>query len=42
MIGGALYWRQSVMQIDADDDYLDRLTDAILALVAADSRSPKR
>ncbi|MCV7334559.1 TetR/AcrR family transcriptional regulator [Mycobacterium senegalense] len=42
MIGGALYWRQSVMQIDADDDYLDRLTDAILALVAADSRSAKR
>jgi AcrR family transcriptional regulator len=36
MVGGALYWRQSVMQIDADDDYLDRLTDAIVALVAAD------
>ncbi|QZH68963.1 TetR/AcrR family transcriptional regulator [Mycolicibacterium farcinogenes] len=42
MIGGALYWRQSVMQIDADDDYLDRLSDAIVALVAADSRSAKR
>ncbi|TPW95044.1 TetR/AcrR family transcriptional regulator [Mycolicibacterium fortuitum] len=41
-IGGALYWRQSVMQIDADDDYLDRLTDAILTLVAADPRSAKR
>ncbi|WP_441957556.1 TetR/AcrR family transcriptional regulator [Mycolicibacterium houstonense] len=40
VIGGALYWRQSVMQIDADDNYLDRLTDAILTLVAADS--PKR
>ncbi|WP_066899001.1 TetR/AcrR family transcriptional regulator [Mycolicibacterium houstonense] len=40
VIGGALYWRQSVMQIDADDDYLDRLTDAIITLVAADS--PKR
>ncbi|MCG7609749.1 TetR family transcriptional regulator [Mycolicibacterium sp. (ex Dasyatis americana)] len=38
MIGGALYWRQSVMQLDADDKYLDRLTDAILTLVAADSR----
>lgn len=32
VLGGALYWRQSVMQIDADDAYLDRLTDAILAL----------
>ncbi|CRZ18406.1 TetR/AcrR family transcriptional regulator [Mycolicibacterium neworleansense] len=42
MIGGALYWRQSVMQIDADDNYLDRLTDAILTLVAADSRSARR
>ncbi|OBJ98602.1 TetR family transcriptional regulator [Mycolicibacterium fortuitum] len=41
-IGGALYWRQSVMQIDADDDYLDRLTDAILTLVAADPWSAKR
>ncbi|OBI61404.1 TetR family transcriptional regulator [Mycolicibacterium fortuitum] len=41
-IGGALYWRQSVMQIDADDDYLDRLTEAILTLVAADPRSAKR
>lgn len=41
-IGGALYWRQSVMQVDADDDYLDRLTDAILTLVAADSRSAQR
>ncbi|OBA98650.1 TetR family transcriptional regulator [Mycolicibacterium fortuitum] len=41
-IGGALYWRQSVMQVDADDDYLDRLTDAILTLVAADPRSAKR
>ena len=41
-IGGALYWRQSVMQMDADDDYLDRLTDAILTLVAADPRSAKR
>jgi AcrR family transcriptional regulator len=37
MVGGALYWRQSVMQVDADDDYLDRLTDAILTLVAADT-----
>ncbi|WP_396933518.1 TetR/AcrR family transcriptional regulator [Mycolicibacterium sp.] len=35
MLGGALYWRQSVMQVDADDDYLDRLTDAILAVIAA-------
>ncbi len=35
MLGGALYWRQSVMQVDADDDYLDRLTDAILAVTAA-------
>lgn len=41
-IGGALYWRQSVMQVDADDDYLDRLTEAILTLVAADPRSAKR
>lgn len=41
-IGGALYWRQSVMQMDADDDYLDRLTEAILTLVAADPRSVKR
>lgn len=41
-IGGALYWRQSVMQMDADDDYLDRLTEAILTLVAADPRSAKR
>ncbi len=38
MIGGALYWRQSVMQVDADDDYLDRLTEAILRVVAADAR----
>ncbi|WP_135457720.1 TetR/AcrR family transcriptional regulator [Mycobacterium sp. DL99] len=37
MVGGALYWRQSVMQVDADDNYLDRLTDAILTLVAADT-----
>lgn len=42
MVGGALYWRQSVMQVDADDDYLDRLTDAILTLVAADRRPPRR
>lgn len=35
MLGGALYWRQSVMQVDADDGYLDRLTDAILAVIAA-------
>lgn len=35
MLGGALYWRQSVMQVDADDDYLDRLTDAILTVIAA-------
>ncbi|MGV0738271.1 TetR/AcrR family transcriptional regulator [Mycobacterium syngnathidarum] len=42
MIGGALYWRQSVMQLDADDKYLDRLTDAILTLVAADSRPAQR
>ncbi|NOP97142.1 MULTISPECIES: TetR/AcrR family transcriptional regulator [Mycolicibacterium] len=41
-IGGALYWRQSVMQVDADDDYLDRLTEAIVTLVAADPRSAKR
>lgn len=34
MVGGALYWRQSVMQVDADDDYLDRLTEAILTLIA--------
>jgi AcrR family transcriptional regulator len=34
MVGGALYWRQSVMQVDADDDYLDRLTDAIVSLVS--------
>lgn len=34
MLGGALYWRQSVMQLNADDDYLDRLTAAILTLVA--------
>ncbi|KHO18632.1 TetR/AcrR family transcriptional regulator [Mycolicibacterium setense] len=38
MVGGALYWRQSVMQVDADDDYLDRLTAAILTLVAAEAR----
>lgn len=37
MIGGALYWRQSVMQVNADDDYLDRLTEAIMTLVAADT-----
>lgn len=42
MVGGALYWRQSVMQLDADDNYLDRLTDAILTLVAAESRSAQR
>ncbi|MGV0805945.1 TetR/AcrR family transcriptional regulator [Mycolicibacterium setense] len=42
MVGGALYWRQSVMQVDADDDYLDRLTAAILTLVAADARSAQR
>lgn len=35
MLGGALYWRQSVMQVDADDGYLDRLTDAILTVIAA-------
>ena len=35
MVGGALYWRQSVMQFDADDDYLDRLTEAIVSLVGA-------
>ncbi|OCB60096.1 TetR family transcriptional regulator [Mycobacterium vulneris] len=33
MLGGALYWRQSVMQLNADDNYLDRLTTAILTLV---------
>ncbi|MFV8173559.1 TetR family transcriptional regulator [Mycolicibacterium peregrinum] len=37
MIGGALYWRQSVMQVNADDNYLDRLTEAIMTLVAADT-----
>ncbi|TGB37601.1 TetR/AcrR family transcriptional regulator [Mycolicibacterium peregrinum] len=37
MIGGALYWRQSVMQVNADDDYLDRLTEAIMTLVAANT-----
>ncbi|MEV0673346.1 TetR/AcrR family transcriptional regulator [Mycobacterium sp. NPDC050441] len=36
-LGGALYWRQSVMQLGADDAYLDRLTDAVLVLVAADT-----
>lgn len=35
MLGGALYWRQSVMQLNADDNYLDRLTTAILTLVGA-------
>ncbi|MEW2478863.1 TetR/AcrR family transcriptional regulator [Mycobacterium sp. NPDC049093] len=42
MIGGALYWRQSVMQVDADDNYLDRLTEAIMTLVGTDSRSAQR
>ena len=37
MIGGALYWRQSVMQVNADDNYLDRLTEAIMTLVGADT-----
>ncbi|ORW54933.1 TetR/AcrR family transcriptional regulator [Mycolicibacterium peregrinum] len=37
IIGGALYWRQSVMQVNADDNYLDRLTEAIMTLVAADT-----
>lgn len=37
MIGGALYWRQSVMQVDADDSYLDRLTAAIVTLVGTGS-----
>lgn len=42
MVGGALYWRQSVMQVDADDNYLDRLTEAILTLIAADAPSTRR
>ncbi|MBU8830123.1 TetR/AcrR family transcriptional regulator [Mycolicibacterium goodii] len=35
ILAGALYWRQSVMQAGADDDYLDRLTEAILTVVGA-------
>src|SRR6478752_3108147 len=35
MIAGPLYWRQSVMQLPAGDDYLDRLADSIVAVARA-------
>ena len=35
MIAGPLYWRQSVMQLPAGDDYLDRLADSIVAVPRA-------
>ena len=35
MIDGPLYWRQSVMQLPAGDDYLDRLADSIVAVARA-------
>lgn len=33
VLAGTLYWRQSVLQATAEDDYLDRLTEAVLAVV---------
>lgn len=35
LLAGALYWRQSVLQATADDDYLDRLTEAVLTVVGS-------
>jgi hypothetical protein len=35
MIAGPLYWRRSVMQLPAGDDYLDRLADSIVAVARA-------
>lgn len=33
VLAGALYWRQSILQTTADDDYLDRLTEVVLMAV---------
>lgn len=35
VLAGPLYWRQAVMQLPADDGYLDRLTDCVVALARA-------
>lgn len=35
LLAGSLYWRQSVLRVAADDDYLDRLTEAVLTVVGA-------
>jgi hypothetical protein len=35
MLAGPLYLRQSVMQVPADDGYLDRLTDAGVTLAGS-------
>lgn len=35
MMGGPLYWRLSVVNTPTSDDYLDRLTDKIMAAITA-------
>ncbi len=42
MIAGPLYWRQAVMQLPADDDYLDRLADSIVTVARAGRRPGSR